>query len=690
MRVVQPRVHGGHDFINQRFLYKEKALVLFLGIFLLSGVLTGPTDLFADAPCKNDSTQFCDAYTGGSTKGVLKSKSRCVAVPTEWGPDRKTGTPNGSFKGKIIAAPCTSNPIRQYPAYDFSYQLPVLVMFWMYIDSNSYVECCSDRFSQASFWEKSGGGPELARIFTTHVRLDGTMDVDHAYMSFRSTTTKAALKTWVLQSVYIENRDCKTYVTFWSNKQIVAKAKVENAFSDDFNFGELREAHFGMYADRKVVQCSDGIDNDGDGKTDYPADPECVSAQDHSEEFGGSQPGPGGKFSVLNDDFKIFKVANKGDAIKFIEQELGSSGIDIDKSDNNPEPPNPECSDGNDNDGDGEIDYPTDPDCSGRSDDDERAFCSVSSGDSCTYGNYQNQGCGANNCPTTQMSQKRTAPEPDCPPEYRCVDNNQCAPPKPQVTISAISPASGTAQAPADVEITYSTTQACSPLSFYKDSTLDKTSNTQGIQNNVKYKFEKLPAGIYDLKVVCQNSNGNGEDQYNNYEVKAALIPTLNFSANPSTIITGAKSTLTWNSANINTCQASGGWSGSKSTNGTEPALPKQTMSYTLSCSGAIGPVSRSVTVTVKKPAPQVTIFWPSNNSSGGSDVDMTFAIGQGCIIRFYDKFNGIEKNFMTTGNGAGKYTYPIKGLSKGLHELKVECSNENGLGQAKTLYTVR
>lgn len=32
-----------------------------------------------------------------------------------------------------------------------------------------------------------------------------------------------------------------------------------------------------------VAQCSDGIDNDADGNTDYPADPGCASAADASE-----------------------------------------------------------------------------------------------------------------------------------------------------------------------------------------------------------------------------------------------------------------------------------------------------------------------------------------------------------------------------------------------------------------------
>ena len=33
--------------------------------------------------------------------------------------------------------------------------------------------------------------------------------------------------------------------------------------------------------------CSDGLDDDGDGFTDYPDDPECVNASDDSESIPG-------------------------------------------------------------------------------------------------------------------------------------------------------------------------------------------------------------------------------------------------------------------------------------------------------------------------------------------------------------------------------------------------------------------
>ena len=65
-------------------------------------------------------------------------------------------------------------------------------------------------------------------------------------------------------------------------------------------------------------QCSDGIDNDGDGFTDFPSDPGCSSGSD-------------------NDEFNVLA----------------------------------QCSDGIDNDGDGFTDFPSDPGCSSATDNDE-------------------------------------------------------------------------------------------------------------------------------------------------------------------------------------------------------------------------------------------------------------------------------------------------------------------------------
>jgi hypothetical protein len=70
-----------------------------------------------------------------------------------------------------------------------------------------------------------------------------------------------------------------------------------------------------------ATQCSNGIDDDGDGKVDYPNDPGCSSSSDTSE-----SPDP------------------------------------------TPPPTASQCSNGIDDDGDGKVDYPNDPGCSSSSD----------------------------------------------------------------------------------------------------------------------------------------------------------------------------------------------------------------------------------------------------------------------------------------------------------------------------------
>lgn len=86
--------------------------------------------------------------------------------------------------------------------------------------------------------------------------------------------------------------------------------------------------------------------------------------------------------------------------------------------------------------------------------------------------------------------------------------------------------------------------------------------------------------------------------------------PTATISANPTTISTGSSSTLTWSSTNATDCTASGGWSGSKATSGTQSVSPTVTTTYTLTCSGAGGtsaPSSATVTVNNSNPPPTVT-----------------------------------------------------------------------------------
>lgn len=77
-------------------------------------------------------------------------------------------------------------------------------------------------------------------------------------------------------------------------------------------------------------------------------------------------------------------------------------------------------------------------------------------------------------------------------------------------------------------------------------------------------------------------------------------VPTITFTSNPSGIEQGKSSTLTWSSTNATSCTATGGWTGTKATSGsqiisniTEPTT------YTLTCTGPGGGTISQTEVSV-------------------------------------------------------------------------------------------
>ncbi|HEY4519221.1 MAG TPA: thrombospondin type-1 domain-containing protein [Candidatus Paceibacterota bacterium] len=80
--------------------------------------------------------------------------------------------------------------------------------------------------------------------------------------------------------------------------------------------------------------------------------------------------------------------------------------------------------------------------------------------------------------------------------------------------------------------------------------------------------------------------------------------PTVSITASPSSIISGDFSTLTWSSANADSCVASGGWSGAKAILGSQSVSPLVTTTYIITCSNSVGNDSDSATVTVLDSTP--------------------------------------------------------------------------------------
>ncbi|PIR83985.1 hypothetical protein COU18_01085 [Candidatus Kaiserbacteria bacterium CG10_big_fil_rev_8_21_14_0_10_51_14] len=110
-------------------------------------------------------------------------------------------------------------------------------------------------------------------------------------------------------------------------------------------------------------QCSDGIDNDGDGLIDFPADPGCTSGDDDTEAPNPSippSPPPSPACSNgIDDDGDGFIDANDPNC-HTDGNPTNSSSYDPNRSEAGPLPA---CTNGLDDDGDGKIDFPADPGC---------------------------------------------------------------------------------------------------------------------------------------------------------------------------------------------------------------------------------------------------------------------------------------------------------------------------------------
>ncbi|GEM_PF-3056434 len=146
-----------------------------------------------------------------------------------------------------------------------------------------------------------------------------------------------------------------------------------------------------------LAACGDGQDDDGDGLTDFPADPGCQSPQDPAEgdprvrpacsdgldndgdgrtDFDTDHDGqldapedPGCESAADDDEANLIlpecndRVDNDGDGLTDLGDPNCLNRNDVSET--------PECADGQDNDLDGLTDFPGDPQCLDADDDSE-------------------------------------------------------------------------------------------------------------------------------------------------------------------------------------------------------------------------------------------------------------------------------------------------------------------------------
>lgn len=103
--------------------------------------------------------------------------------------------------------------------------------------------------------------------------------------------------------------------------------------------------------------------------------------------------------------------------------------------------------------------------------------------------------------------------------------------------------------------------------------------------------------------LTCGGAGGSAAQSATVSVTTPAAAVTL--TASPSTVKSGAPSTLTWSSTNATSCTASGGWTGGKAASGSQSTSAlTATTTYTLTCSGAGGSAAQSAMVTVSASPP--------------------------------------------------------------------------------------
>jgi hypothetical protein len=143
----------------------------------------------------------------------------------------------------------------------------------------------------------------------------------------------------------------------------------------------------------------------------------------------------------------------------------------------------------------------------------------------------------------------------------------------------------------------------------------------------------------------------------------AAPAPTLNFSANPSTVNSGASSTLTWSAVNAAACTAIGAWAGAKAVNGSQSTgALKANASYTLTCTGSGGSASQSVTVAAASPAPVISLSATPSTVKSGAASTLNWSATQATSCTASGDWTGskVINGSQSTGALAGTSTYTL------------------------------
>ncbi len=112
------------------------------------------------------------------------------------------------------------------------------------------------------------------------------------------------------------------------------------------------------------------------------------------------------------------------------------------------------------------------------------------------------------------------------------------------------------------------------------------------------------------FNLTCTGDNGSVDASVSvTVSTQDPASPTVDLTANPTSVSLNGSTTLSWQSNNVESCSASGDWSGSKGTSGEETIDSlTENSTFTLTCNGPDGGRSDTVSVVVNDPAVTVAL----------------------------------------------------------------------------------
>ena len=129
-------------------------------------------------------------------------------------------------------------------------------------------------------------------------------------------------------------------------------------------------------------------------------------------------------------------------------------------------------------------------------------------------------------------------------------------------------------------------------------------SSKYGIGSFCATVYNLEPCTTYNFRAVAKNSAGTSYGGNQTFTTKCSPV-SVNLKANnsngPITVSYNSNVILNWNSENAVSCQASGDWSGTKSTSGSQTIQMNQvkTHTFTITCQDSTGTKTATDSVTV-------------------------------------------------------------------------------------------